>query len=159
MGSVLPALAFLCCSLPGAELKTIRIVVASNNDTTTEIADEQVKIVADTLAQAAPEGMLEGFHYEDGILTAFGYLPHRKARQEIFRATHMSDSPTGSVFQVETVVSRFLVKRITRKVAEIWSRVRHPELKDSLVPEVTIEGNRVEALFVEPEVVVPENNP
>jgi len=139
--------------------------VASNSDATTEITDEQAKAVAQALAGAAPEGMLEGFHYADGTLTAFGYLPHRKSGQVIFRARHVSDCPVNSVFAIESVVSRFILNRIIRKVAPAWSRVRHPELASSLVPEVKIEGTRVEVLFptepvvsdtaVEPEVVAP----
>jgi hypothetical protein len=155
MGSVLCVI-LLCCSLPGEELKTICIVVASRSNTTTDITDEQAKAVGQALAAAAPS-----FRSDNGTLTAFAYLPHRKSGQEIFRATHVSDCPVNSVFAIESVVSRFILNRIIRKVAPAWSRVRHPELPSSLVPEVKIEGTRVEVLFrtepaAETEVIEPE---
>ncbi len=157
MCHVVTGLVFICCSLHGAELKTVRFLVASDNDTTSEVADEEARAVADALIAAAPEGMLEGFHYEDGILTVFGNsLRKRKPGQEIFRATHVSDCPSNSVFEFETVVSMLILRRIILKIAEAWSRVRHPELKGWLLQEVTIDGKRVEVLLQrEPEVVTP----
>lgn len=142
---------FFCSSLDGGELKAIRIVVGSGSDeTTNEFKEKDVQEVTQAMRKAAPDGRIDGFQYDGSTLTVLANV-RGKAGTEVFKATHISDCPVNSVFQVQSSVATILIKKPMLKIAEAWCRARHPGgfAESTTLKEATLDetGTRLEVIL------------